>query len=119
MGIRFDVDVFKGSFRYSLIQTFRSLNAGWFIGLEVLGPISFLLTSWTIFQILGQSSLSYFRATSGYADYIPFVILGFAFQAVIMNAAWSGANSIRSEQWSGTVEAVFMTPSSKSAWLLG
>jgi ABC-2 type transport system permease protein len=119
VNLGFDFDVFKGSFRYSLTQTFRYLNAGWFLGLQVLGPLFFLLTSWTILQILGPSSLAHFTLTSGYTDYIPFVILGFAFQAVIMNAVWSGSNGIRNEQQLGTVEAVFVTPSSKAAWMLG
>ncbi len=117
--MRFDFDVFRGSFRYSLTQTFRYMNAGWFLGLQVLGPVFFLLTSWTILQILGPSSLVHFAATSGYADYVPFVILGFAFQAVIMNSVWSGANGIRNEQQQGTIEAIFATPSSKVAWMMG
>lgn len=119
MDFWFNLDVFKGSFRYSLLQTFRFLNAGWFLGLQVLGPIFFLLTSWTILQILGPSSLAHFTAISGYTSYVPFVILGFAFQAVIMNAVWSGSNAIRNEQQLGTVEAVFVTPSSKVAWMVG
>jgi len=119
MDYGFDLDVFKGSYRYSMIQTFRYMNAGFFIGLQVLGPIFFLLTSWTILQIIGPSALTTFTATSGYTDYVPFVILGFAFQAVIMNAVWSGANGIRNEQQAGTVEAIFVTPSNKVAWMLG
>jgi len=115
----FDLDVFKGSYRYSMLQTFRYMNAGFFIGLQVLGPIFFLLTSWTILQIIGPSALTTFTTTSGYADYIPFVIIGFAFQAVIMNAVWSGSNGIRNEQQAGTVEALFVTPSNKVAWILG
>src|SRR3989449_5112525 len=119
MGYAFDLDVFRGSYRYSMLQTFRYMNAGFFVGLQVLGPIFFLLTSWTILQIIGPSALTTFTTTSGYADYIPFVILGFAFQAVIMNSVWSGANGIRNEQQAGTVEAIFVTPSSKVAWMLG
>src|SRR5205809_7401854 len=101
-----------------MLQTFRYMNAGFFIGLQVLGPIFFLLTSWTILQIIGPSALTTFTTTSGYADYIPFVLLGFAFQSVIMNAVWSGATGIRKEQQAGTVEAIFDTPSSNAAWML-
>jgi ABC-2 type transport system permease protein len=119
MGYAFDFDVFKGSYRYSMLQTFRYMNAGFFVGLQIIGPIFFLLTSWTILQIIGPSALLTFTNTSGFADYIPFVILGFAFQAVIMNAVWSGSNGIRNEQQAGTVEAIFVTPSSKVAWMLG
>jgi len=102
-----------------MLQTFRYMNAGFFIGLQVLGPIFLLLTSWTILQIVGPSASNKFSATSGYADYVPFAILGFSFQAVIMNAVSSGANGIRNEQEIGTVEAIFVTPSNKVAWMLG
>ena len=57
MGYGFDFDVFKGSYRYSMLQTFRYMNAGFFVGLQVLGPIFFLLTSWTILQIIGPLSI--------------------------------------------------------------
>ena len=116
---RLDFDVFRSSFRYTLLQTFRQLNAGWFLGLQVIGPIFLLLTSWTVLQIVGSSGTSTFAALSGYADYIPFAILGFAFSGVIMNTVWAGANGIRSEQQGGTVEAIFVTPANKVAWMLG
>jgi ABC-2 type transport system permease protein len=119
MNARFHFRVFLGSFKYSLTQTLRYLSAGWFLGLYVLGPIFFLLTSWTIVKILGNSYISNFQATSGFVDYMPFAIVGFAFQGVIMATAFSGANAIRSEQEFGTLEAVFVTPSSKVAWLGG
>jgi ABC-2 type transport system permease protein len=115
----FFIDVFKASFRYSLIQIIRYLNAGWFLGPQVLGPIFFLLTSWTILQILGPTSVLHFAAISGYNAFLPFVIIGFAFQAVVMNAVWAGSDAIRTEQQWGTIEAVFVTPSNKVAWMLG
>ncbi len=41
----FDLDVFKGSYRYSMLQTFRYMNAGSFVGLQVLGLVLF---SWWV-----------------------------------------------------------------------
>ncbi len=112
-------DAFLGTFRYTVIQSVRNLSAGWFIGVHVLGPLAFLLTSWTILQILGPATITQFVAQTGLNDYIPFVIVGFAFQSVVMMTVYAGVNGIREEQQFGTAEAVFVTPSNKAAWFIG
>jgi len=111
--------VFSGSFKYSLTQSVRALNAGWFLGLHIFGPIFFLLTSWTIFNVLGTGLTTRFETLTGLSTYMPFAVLGFAFQSLIMTAVWSGANGIRYEAEIGTLESIFVTPGSKVAWVLG
>jgi len=114
-----DFDAFNASLTYTIKGTARVLNEGWLVGLQLIGRIYLLLTSWTIFNLLGNSALAQFRTQTGLSAYMPFAIIGFSFEALIMQAAWSGAYSIRIEAEFGTLEAVFLTPSSKIAWLLG
>lgn len=101
----------------SILQPARSISAGWFIGLHVMGPVFFLLTSWTISQMV--PNVQSFVTATGINDYLSFAIIGFAFQGIVLNAAWTGANAIRFEQEMGTAELIFLTPANKVLWILG
>lgn len=111
---------FAASFKYTLKNSLRYLSAGWFIGIHIFGPLFFLLTSWTIYEIIGQTvSLEYFVSKAGISNYLAFAAIGFAFLGLILNASWAGAEGIRNEQEAGTLELIFVTPSNKIAWLIG
>lgn len=114
------VKTFTASFKYTLKNSLRYLSAGWFIGIHIFGPLFFLLTSWTIYEIIGQTvGLEYFISKAGVSNYLAFAAVGFAFLGPVLNASWSGAQGIRSEQEAGTLELIFVTPSNKIAWLMG
>jgi ABC-2 type transport system permease protein len=114
------IKTFTASFKYTLKNSLRYLSAGWFIGIHIFGPLFFLLTSWTIYEIIGQTvGLEYFISKAGVSSYLAFAAIGFAFLGPILNASWSGAQGIRSEQEAGTLELIFITPSNRIAWLLG
>jgi ABC-2 type transport system permease protein len=118
--LNYVVKTFAASFKYTLKNSLRYLSAGWFIGIHIFGPLFFLLTSWTIYEIIGQTvGLEYFVSKAGVSNYLAFAAIGFAFLGPILNASWAGAEGIRSEQEAGTLELIFVTPSSKIAWLIG
>jgi len=112
------VKTFGTTFKYALKNSLRYLSAGWFIGLNILGPIFFLLTSWTIYEIVSRSAGLEWEF-AGFSNYVAFATIGFAFLGPILSASWSGAEGIRSEQQDGTLELIFITPSNKIAWLIG
>jgi ABC-2 type transport system permease protein len=114
------VKTFAASFKYTLKNSLRYLSAGWFIGIHILAPFTFFLTSWTIYGVISRTvGLDYFVSKAGVSNYLAFVAVGFAFLGPILNASWAGAQGIRSEQEAGTLELIFVTPSSKIAWLIG
>jgi ABC-2 type transport system permease protein len=60
-----------------------------------------------------------FLASAGTTDYATFLALGTATWMILNWLLWGLGLSLRNEQWRGTLEAVWVTPASKSMIMLG
>lgn len=60
-----------------------------------------------------------FRTSAGTADYATFLGLGTATWMILNWLLWALGLSLRNEQWRGTLEAVWVTPASKTLIMLG
>lgn len=112
---------FWASFISSLKMVVRRVTLRGLVAFNISVPLFFILTSWVIghFMTGGTGVSGFFTETTGIADYLSFVTIGFAFNSFIFSAAFGGGHAIRGEQEHGTAELVFVTPSNKLAWLLG
>jgi len=121
MELRFMARTFWASFISSLKMVVRYVTLRGLVAFNISVPLFFVLTSWVIgeFMTRGTGVSSFFTETTGTADYLSFVTIGFAFNSFIFSAVFGGSHAIRGEQQHGTAELVFVTPSNKLAWLLG
>lgn len=92
-------------------------------------PANFII--WGIFPLLwlapfllmmtavGGGDSANFMAISGYNDFIAFSIIGWFVYMYVDASIWSIGNNFRWEQFSGTLEPLFMTPVPRISILLG
>lgn len=121
MELRFIARTFWASFISSLKMVLRYVTLRGLVAFNISVPLFFVLTSWVIGEFMtgGTGVSGFFTETTGMADYLSFVTIGFAFNSFIFSAVFGGSHAIRGEQEHGTAELVFVTPSNKLAWLLG
>ena len=88
------------SFRYPVSLLFWSfIPILWWLPLVFQGQ-----------ALVGGFESSFFAQITGTADFLTFLIIGNVLYTYVMSAIWGAGNSIRWEQESGTLEAVFVTP---------
>ncbi|UCF58787.1 MAG: ABC transporter permease [Candidatus Bathyarchaeota archaeon] len=121
MELSFTARTFWASFISSLKMIVRYVTLRGLVAFNISVPLFFVLTSWVIGEFMtgGEGVSVFFTETTGMADYLSFVTIGFAFNSFIFSAVFGGGHAIRGEQEHGTAELVFVTPSNKLAWLLG
>ena len=121
MELRFVARTFWASLISSLKMVVRYVTLRGLVAFSISVPLFFVLTSWVIGEFMtgGTGVSGFFTETTGIADYLSFVTMGFAFNSFIFSAVLGGGQAIRGEQQQGTAELVFVTPSNKLAWLLG
>ena len=69
--------------------------------------------------LVGGFESSFFAQITGTSDFLTFLIIGNVMYTYVMSAIWGAGNSIRWEQESGTLEAVFVAPINRVDMLLG
>ncbi|MFW9846515.1 MAG: ABC transporter permease [Candidatus Thorarchaeota archaeon] len=69
--------------------------------------------------IAGPETSVYFTELSGFDDYITFSIIGWFVIMFLDNSIWGIGNNFRWEQFSGTLEPLFMAPVPRVSLLLG
>ena len=116
MNLRFVIRTLWASLICSLKEVIRYVSLQGFVAFNFAVPFFFVLTSWIVSQIMGVPTLHWDHQE---ADYLTFVIIGFAFQSFVFSTMFGGGHAIRGEQEHGTAELVFVTPANKVAWLLG
>jgi len=116
MNLRFIVRTFWASLICSLKMVIRYVSLQGLVAFNLAVPFFFVLTSWMVSKIMGVQSVLWDHQE---ANYLSFVIVGFAFQSFIMSTIFGGGHAMRGEQEHGTAELVFVTPANKVSWLLG
>jgi ABC-2 type transport system permease protein len=69
--------------------------------------------------IAGPETSAHFTELSGFDDYITFSIIGWFVIMFLDNSIWGIGNNFRWEQFSGTLEPLFMAPVPRVSLLLG
>jgi ABC-2 type transport system permease protein len=66
----------------------------------------------------GTTSASY-QTQTGYADFIPYIVLGWLVFTYVDSSIWGVGNTLRWYQFSGVLEPMFMIPAPRLSILLG
>ncbi|MFW9890167.1 MAG: ABC transporter permease [Candidatus Thorarchaeota archaeon] len=69
--------------------------------------------------IAGPEASTHFTELSGFDDYITFCVIGWFVIMFLDNSIWGIGNNFRWEQFSGTLEPLFMAPVPRVSLLLG
>jgi ABC-2 type transport system permease protein len=109
----------RQTFSAALAETrLRLLNMSRYPGqlaMEIIIPIVFAAMP----MLLGRASAgadaeANFRANTGTANYVAFLLIGSNVFMIVSNAFWTIAYWLRFEQETGTLEAVYLTPTSST-----
>ncbi|MHA1247604.1 MAG: ABC transporter permease [Candidatus Thorarchaeota archaeon] len=79
-----------------------------------LAPYVLMMTA-----LSGSAGIIRFQELSGFDDFVKFAIVGWFVYQYVDNAIWSIGNNFRWEQFSGTLEPLFVAPVSRVSILLG
>jgi ABC-2 type transport system permease protein len=84
--------------------------------IDVLGTLTFVASYYFVSKIVSPASL----VEAGYgSDYLTFAVIGVAFQQYVFSSVSTLSESIRSEQWDGTMETILSSKTSFRVFLLG
>lgn len=114
-----DLRAFVAAVRKEL-RTVRRYPTQW-LGLifwPVLLPASYVLMG-QAFSGSDPRSIAAFAERSGTADVAGFVFVGYAMYMWLSTILWGPGTALRTEQMRGSLEAVFLTPSSRLVALFG
>jgi len=93
----------------------RLLNIARYPGqmiVEIIIPIVFAAMPMLLGRASGASAAENFAANTGTANYVAFLLIGSNVFSLVSNAFWHIAYWVRFEQETGTLEAVYLTPTS-------
>jgi ABC-2 type transport system permease protein len=93
----------------------RMLNIARYPGqmiMEIIIPIVFASMPMLLGRASGEDAAANFAANTGTANYVAFLLIGSNVFALVSNAFWHIAYWVRFEQETGTLEAVYLTPTS-------
>jgi ABC-2 type transport system permease protein len=111
--------VIASTAKYNLIMTWRFFSWSGF-ALRFFSPIMTLGAAWVLYNFVYQSTLSpEFQAAVGSSGYMSFVTVGSAFYVFVFAAAFVVGRVFFWERATGTIEATFMTPMSRLAYMAG
>jgi ABC-2 type transport system permease protein len=79
-----------------------------------LAPYLLMMTA-----VAGPGTSEYFSEVSGFSDFLQFAVIGWFIFKYIDASIWSIGNNFRWEQFSGTLEPLFVTPVPRISILLG
>jgi ABC-2 type transport system permease protein len=101
----------------------RLLNISRYPGqlvLEIIIPIVFASMPMLLGRATGGAdAAANFEANTGTANYVAFLLIGSNVFTLVSNAFWHIAHWLRFEQETGTLESVFMTPTSSLTLVTG
>ena len=114
----------KQKFSAALAETrLRLLNISRYPGhlvMEILIPIVFAAMPMLLGRATaGADAEANFRANTGTANYVAFLLIGSNAFTIVSNAFWHIAYWLRFEQETGTLEAVYLTPTSRTVLASG
>jgi ABC-2 type transport system permease protein len=93
----------------------RMLNIARYPGqmvMEIIIPIVFASMPMLLGRASGADAAANFAANTGTANYVAFLLIGSNVFSLVSNAFWHIAYWVRFEQETGTLEAVYLTPTS-------
>ncbi len=79
-----------------------------------LAPYLLMMTA-----VAGPGTSAYFSEISGFSDFLQFAVIGWFIFKYIDASIWSIGNNFRWEQFSGTLEPLFVTPVPRISILIG
>lgn len=81
--------------------------------------MSLLASAWIVSRLLaGGTAPPHFLATTGYPDYLAYVLLGLAFNGLAYTALEDGGSAIYDEESEGTWDLLALTPMNRFTWML-
>jgi ABC-2 type transport system permease protein len=88
--------------------------------MEIVIPIVFAAMPMLLGQATaGKDAAANFQAHTGTASYVAFLLIGSNIFTLVSNSFWHIANWVRFEQETGTLEAVYLTPTSSKVLASG
>ena len=93
----------------------RMLNIARYPGqmvMEIIIPIVFAAMPMLLGRASGDNAAENFAANTGTTNYVAFLLIGSNVFSLVSNAFWHIAYWVRFEQETGTLEAVYLTPTS-------
>ncbi len=110
-------------FSAALAETrLRLLNISRYPGqlaMEIVIPIVFAAMPILLGQASGADAAANFEANTGTANYVAFLLIGSNVFMIVSHAFWIIAYWLRFEQETGTLEAVYLTPTSSTTLIGG
>jgi len=86
------------------------------VSIDILGTLMFVVSYYFISKIVTTTSLE----AAGYGtDYLTFAVIGVAFQQYVFSSVSTLSESIRGEQWDGTMETILSSKTGFRTFLLG
>jgi len=115
---------FRQSLSAALAETrLRLLNISRYPGqmvMEIIIPIVFAAMPMLLGRATaGADAEANFRANTGTANYVAFLLIGSNVFMIVSNAFWHIAYWLRFEQETGTLEAVYLTPTRSTTLVAG
>lgn len=113
------IRVMVAAARFNLIMTMRFFS-GTAIALRLFAPIMTLGSAWILFNLVYQGFLSPdFGSLVGTSSYLSFITVGNAFYVFVFAASFVVGRVMFWERATGTIEATFMTPMNRLAYMAG
>jgi len=115
----YSLRVLAASAKFNLIMTWRFFNWSGF-ALRFWGPMLTLGAAWILYtQVYRGVTSPEFGTAAGTTGYLSFVVIGNAFYVFVFAAAFVVGRVMFWERATGTIEATFMTPMSRLAYMAG
>lgn len=111
--------VITSTAKYNIIMTWRFFSWTGF-ALRFFTPIMTLGAAWVLYNVVYRGTLSpEFGTAIGSSGYLSFITVGNAFYVFVFAAAFVVGRVMFWERATGTIEATFMTPMSRLAYMFG
>lgn len=108
----------RATFVASLQSTIRYYSLGGYLLTALLNPLFLIASSWVVVHIVSPSGgPPDLFARTPYGDYLTFVILGFAFNGLMVASLDRGGGALYEEQVQGTFELLALTPFNRFTWM--
>lgn len=117
--VKHSLRVVGSTARVNLIMTLRFFSWSGF-ALRFFTPLMTLGAAWILFNVVYSGQLpAGFGAATGGSGYMSFITVGNAFYVFVFAAAFVVGRVMFWERATGTIEATFMTPMSRLAYMSG
>jgi ABC-2 type transport system permease protein len=117
--VAYSLRVLGATAKVNLIMTWRFFSWTGFV-LRFWAPILSLGAAWVLYnQVYERVTSTEFGIAAGESSYLSFIIVGNAFYVFVFAAAFVVGRVMFWERTSGTIEATFMTPMNRLAYMAG